>query len=180
MGECCAETQEFWGDVFFLLRVSFCEHYGIVGTQKDIFLYFGSLGVFSLPGVLILHLKWDLRLMSHKWLVLRRIWLFNAAELSYDRNKQDDYIARDYFLLIYCDVGHYLLNRPLCAFHMHLLFGHREQIIYSFWNRAVATTIASWLLTWHFSNNCVNFPAQFLFYFCFIKLWVCVSELYTL
>lgn len=37
------------------------------------------LGIFSLLGVSILHLKWDL--MSHKWLVLRIIWLFNAAEL---------------------------------------------------------------------------------------------------
>lgn len=81
---------------------------------EECFLVYGSLGVFSLPGVLILHIKLDLRLMSHKWLVLRRICHFNAAELSYDRNKQDDYIARDYFLLIYCYVRHYLLNRPLC------------------------------------------------------------------
>lgn len=137
--ESVEQKYKSFGGMFFLLRVSFCEHYGIVGTWKNVFQYYGSLGVFSLPGVLILHIKLDPRLMSHKWLVPRRICHFNAAELSYDRNKQDDYIARDYFLLIYCYVGHYLLNRPLCAFHMHLLFGHGEHKIYSFWNRAVAS-----------------------------------------
>lgn len=143
----CRNTRVFGGMFFPIEGVIFWTLWHCWDSEEY---FLGSLGVFSLPGVLILHLKWDLRLMSHKWLVLRSIWLFNAAELSYDRNKQDDYIARDYFLLIYCDVGHYLLNRPLCAFHMHVLFGHREHKIYSFWNRAVAKAIASWLLTWHF------------------------------
>ncbi len=111
------------------------------------------LEVFSLLVVSILQLKWDL-MMTHKWLVLRRIWLFNAAEGI------RCYIARGYLLLIYCYAGHSLLNRSLCAFHMHLLIGHRDHKIYSSWNGAVSTTTASWHLTCHFSNDVGNFPAH--------------------
>ncbi len=127
--------------MFFVLKVLFLRLEIIFSSIVDV------LGMFSLLGISIFHLKWDL--MSHKCLVLMRFWLFNAAELRAMKGIRWLHCQEDFTVML----GTIYLTDPCVFFICILLIMHRDHKIYNSWNRAVSTTTASWHLTCHFSND---------------------------
>lgn len=141
--------------MFFVSKVPFGKYYSKVETWDNVLRYCGYIGSVFTPRHFDITLK--MRLMSHKLLVLRRISLFNA--LSHERNKMITSPESIYFLFTVM-LGTVYLTDPCVHFICILLIGHRDHKIYNSWNRVISTTTASWHLTWHFSNDCGNFPAH--------------------